>query len=212
MCRKVTRRDENFIIDVTQYLKHKYKCHSIILYGSYVTGDFTEESDLDVICFADHVSRQNDNTVLNHVQLDAWIYDTEEMNDPANFLHVSNGSLLLDQRGSGNLLLNKIDEMYKKGPGPSKLNEIAFLKNWLIKMHKRSLKGDTEGDFRYHWLLYDSLEIYFKVMNQWYLGPKKSLEWLKINDPYVYTLFSMALKRNAENSDIVKLIKHITDS
>ena len=149
---------------------------------------------------------------MNNVQLDAWIYSTNEMNDSAKFLHIKNGTLLLDQRGAGELLLKKIDEIYNKGPEQSDVLEIAFLKKWLIKMQKRSLKGDIEGDFRYHWLLNDSLEIYFKIINQWYLGPKKSLQWLKIHDPKGYKLFSKALNRNAENKDIERLIKHITES
>ena len=45
--------DDMLLKDVVNYLKNKYECHSIILYGSYVTGDFTDESDLDVICFTD---------------------------------------------------------------------------------------------------------------------------------------------------------------
>ncbi|OAB42338.1 nucleotidyltransferase domain-containing protein [Paenibacillus antarcticus] len=204
--------EDMFIIYVTNYLINKYKCHSIILYGSYVTGDFTDESDLDVICFTDEVSNQNDNHILNNVQLDAWIYNTNEMNDPEKFLHIRNGNLLMDQRNSGKLLLERIDEIYNKGPTKTDLLEIAFLKTWLIKMQNRSLKGDIEGDFRYHWLLNDSLEIYFKILNQWYLGPKKSLQWLKTNDPKAYELFSKALNRSAENKDVERLIKHITES
>lgn len=204
--------DDMFIIDVTNYLINKYECHSIILYGSYVTGDFTDESDLDVVCFTDEVSNQNDNHILNNVQLDAWIYNTNEMNDPEKFLQIRNGNLLLDQRNSGKFLLERIDEIYNKGPAKTDLLEIAFLKKWLIKMQNRSLKGDIEGDFRYHWLLNDSLEIYFKIINQWYLGPKKSLQWLKTNDPKAYELFSKALNRSAENKDVERLIKHITES
>ena len=79
-------------------------------------------------------------------------------------------------------------------------------------MQNRSLKRDIEGDFRYHWMLNDSLEIYFKIINHWYLGPKKSLQWLKVNDPKAYKLFSKALNRSAENKDVENLIKHITEN
>ena len=93
--------DDRFILDVINNLKSKYNCHSIIFYGSYVTGEFTHESDLDVICFTDGYYNQNDNHILNNVQLDAWIYNTNEMDDPRKFLHIRNGKLLLDQRNLG---------------------------------------------------------------------------------------------------------------
>ncbi|USB33388.1 nucleotidyltransferase domain-containing protein [Paenibacillus sp. YPG26] len=201
-----------FLQHVTNYLINKYKCHTLILYGSYVTGDFTEDSDLDVVGFTDKVSSPNDNHVLNNVQLDAWIYNTNEMNDPEKFLHIRDGYILLDERDSGKLLLERIDHVYNKGPVKTDLLEIEFLKKWLIKMQDRSLKGGIEGDFRYHWLLNDSLEIYFKIINKWYLGPKKSLQWLKTEDPKAYELFSRALNRSAKNKDVENLIKHITES
>jgi hypothetical protein len=200
-----------FLNHVAEYFKNKYECHSIILYGSYVTGDFTEESDLDVICFTDGRGSQNDNHSLDGIQLDAWIYNTSEMNNPSKFSHTRNGILLLDQRGLGELLLQKMDEIYIKGPEKLDSHEIAFLKNWLTKMQKRSLKEDIEGNFRYHLLLNDSLEIYFKIINQWYLGPKNSLQWLEINDPKAYELFSRALARNADYKSVDRLIQHIIE-
>ncbi len=61
-------------------------------------------------------------------------------------------------------------------------------------MMKRSEKGDCEGNFRMHWLLVDALEIYFKLNDQVYLGPKKALTWLKENDPDFYACYGCALK------------------
>jgi predicted nucleotidyltransferase len=58
---------------VTKYLKHKYNCHSIILYGSYSRGDFTDESDLDIVCFSDITEDKNDIESFEGKQLDVWI-------------------------------------------------------------------------------------------------------------------------------------------
>jgi hypothetical protein len=77
-------------------------------------------------------------------------------------------------------------------------------------MLRRSQKGDPEGNYRFHWMLKDSLEIYFNVKGLWYSGPKKSLEWLKQNDIVAYDLFESALDRNAQKADIEKLIDYIT--
>ena len=61
-------------------------------------------------------------------------------------------------------------------------------------MLKRAGKDDVEGNFRYHWLLYDSLEIYFVIKKMLYRGPKNSLAWIKENDLAAYELFERALK------------------
>lgn len=114
------------------------------------------------------------------------------MNDPEQFLHIRNGMLLKDERGLGRKLLEEIEQLYIKGPEPIKNEEIEFLKNWLAKMVKRALRGDSEGNYRLHWLLKDSLEIYFKIRNRWYLGPEKSIQWLQEHDQRAYTLFSNA--------------------
>ena len=46
--------NKNILLEkVTKYLTQKYNCHTIILYGSYSRDDFTEESDLDIVCFSD---------------------------------------------------------------------------------------------------------------------------------------------------------------
>lgn len=63
-------------------------------------------------------------------------------------------------------------------------------------MLNRARKSDVEGNFRYHWLLVDSLEIYFRVKGIRYLGPKKSLIHLKNNDAIAYEYFSNALRSN----------------
>jgi hypothetical protein len=76
-------------------------------------------------------------------------------------------------------------------------------------MLKRSQKNDFEGNYRFHWMLKDSLEIYFNLRGLWYLGPKKSLEWLKQNDLVAYGLFESAFDKNVEISDVKKLIDYI---
>jgi len=201
--------NEKFMDELIKYLVNKYSCHSIILYGSYTTADYTAESDIDVLCFCDEVGARNDTTILHDKQLDAWIYNTKEMENTEKFLHVKDGLVLYDQRGLCNHFLDQIIKRYDKGPEPLNDNEKQFLKNWLLKMMKRSQKGDIEGDFRYHWMLTDSLEIYFKLRGLWYMGPKKSLIWLSHNDKYTYNLYKCALNRQATVSDVEALINHI---
>jgi predicted nucleotidyltransferase len=204
--------EEKLIYSIKEYLVNKYGCHSIILYGSFANGDYTEESDVDLLCFCDSPEKENDTAEFNNRRLDAWIYKTEMMNDSIQFLHVRGGKILLDEKNLCTGLLNEIDKLFMNGPKQLTSEEKDFLKNWLHKMLKRSLKGDIEGNFRYHWMLTEALEVYFNIKGRWYLGPKKSLQWLNCNDKEAYHLFNSALKINADITDIEKLIQFIISS
>ena len=45
------------------------------------------------------------------------------------------------------------------------------------RMLLRTMRGDVEGYYRWHWLLCDSLEIYFDIKGIHYYGPKKQLHF-----------------------------------
>jgi predicted nucleotidyltransferase len=199
----------DFVDELKRYLIEKYEPHLIILYGSYVRGDYTQESDIDIICFTEKNYSGNDTSTLCGMQLDAWIYKFDSMKNIEQYLHVKDGKILYDKFSIGNNFLDAIDQIYKKGPEKLDEKQKLFLKNWLIKMLKRSKKSDFEGNYRFHWMLKDSLEIYFNLRCLWYLGPKRSLEWLKQNDVIAYSLFESAFDKNAKISDVEKLIDYI---
>ncbi|WP_080848055.1 nucleotidyltransferase domain-containing protein [Cytobacillus gottheilii] len=201
---------ETLLFDrVTKYLIQKYNCHTVILHGSYSTGDFTEESDLDIVCFSDHTEDKNDVEIFEGIQLDAWIYDTDKMANPEQFLHINSGNILLNKKGFAKKFLLEIDDIFKNGPNQPSNEEKVFLKAWLRKMYLRSNKNDIEGNYRFHWMLKDSLEIYFALNGLWYLGPKKSLIWLRENDEAAYNLFNNALSRNAKENNIEALLDYL---
>ncbi|WP_217561219.1 nucleotidyltransferase domain-containing protein [Paenibacillus sp. GbtcB18] len=194
------------------YLSDKYEGHSVILYGSYANGDFTEESDLDLMIFSDFNFKRNDTSRIDGLLLDAWIHPTSSMDDPARFLHIHDSVIVTDSRGLAAPFLEKIQSIFAKGPEKLGPDEADFQKAWLQKMLKRAGKGDAEGDFRYHWMLTDSLEIYFKLKGRWYWGPKKSLKWLEQHEPGTYLLFRKALSPLAGQQDVSELFGHIVES
>jgi len=204
--------EKSVIENIRNYLKEQYNCHSIILYGSFANGTYTDESDIDIICFCDNVLRKNDTTIINGRQLDAWIYDTNMMTKQEELLHIHGGKILLDEKDLCTRLLANIEELFNEGARKLTLEEINFQKNWLTKMLNRAKKGDIEGNFRYHWMLVDSLEIYFGIKGLWYLGPKKSLYWLKENDRNAYKLFNDALNINSSFEKTENLISFIINS
>jgi predicted nucleotidyltransferase len=202
--------NEKMLFDnVKKYLIQKYNCHTIILYGSYSRGDFTEESDLDIVCFSDITEEKNDLESFEGKQLDVWIYNTKKMDNPEQFLRVYKGEILLNDWGVAENFLSKIQKIYNNGPKKLSNEEKDFLKSWLRKMYLRSNKNDIEGDYRFHWMLKDSLEIYFELKGLWYLGPKSSFSWLKENDVMVYDFFTNALAKDAKKSNIEELLDYI---
>lgn len=203
--------DSNFIDKVKDYLIEKYNCHSIVLHGSYANNTETSESDIDLICFSDECESENDTSIFQGVQLDAWIYSTKMIENSEELLHIRDGKVIHDEKGLSYKLLQEINEVFNKGPKKKTDEEKEFLVSWMKKMLRRAGKGDIEGDFRCHWLLVDSLEIYFNLRDLWYLGPKKSLIWLNDNDKITYELYREALNIGSSFTKVEKLIKRVSN-
>ncbi|SFJ70301.1 Nucleotidyltransferase domain-containing protein [Halobacillus dabanensis] len=200
---------EMFIQKVTDHLHHTYQCHTIILYGSYQNGDYTNESDVDLIGFSEVAEAENRVETFQGKLLDVWIHPTEEMNKPEQFLKVLEGEILLDEKQQAETFLEKIDAIYQAGPRKLAGKEKQFLKDWLIKMKVRSRKGDMEGRYRFYWLIKESLEIYFEMNGRWYLGPKKSLNWLAKHDPEGYRKYDKLLEGPGDRRRLDAWIDHL---
>ncbi|MBN3555741.1 nucleotidyltransferase domain-containing protein [Fictibacillus nanhaiensis] len=202
----------NNLKEIEAYLLKKYDCHTIILYGSYSRGDYTEESDVDLICFSDSVIEDtNEVEFIEGKQLDAWIYPTEKMKLSEPFLRVHGGEIWINKKGLAEAFLVGIQKTVEQGPKKLTHEEKDFLKSWLKKMHVRSAKNDLEGNYRFHWMLKDSLEIYFELKGEWFLGPKVSFQWLKENDPKAFDLFNRALSTNAKDKSSKELINYLCE-
>ncbi|WP_226577473.1 nucleotidyltransferase domain-containing protein [Halobacillus litoralis] len=202
---------KELINDITARLKEKYQCHTVILYGSYMTGDYTKESDIDLLGFTDTTEQEeNEVDLFQGKQLDVWVHPTPHMDNPGRFLKAHQGQIVLDEKGKAALFLSEVHRVFEEGPKKLSGEEKTFLRTWLRKMEVRSQKGDLEGNYRFHWMLKDSLEIYFELNDRWYLGPKKSFEWLKKNDPEAHDLFQRSLQESWEKDHVSRLINYIT--
>lgn len=201
----------SFLEELTTYLIERHYCHTILLYGSYSSGDYTPESDIDIVGFADGFREKNDTAVFLGKQLDVWIYPTKKHRFAEEFLQLHEAEILLDERNIATRLLNDVDRLINRGPGDISTDEKSFLISWLWKMESRARKNDIEGNYRRHWLLVDSLEVYFELKGVWFFGPKKSLAWMKENDQEAYELFDRALINHTETKDIVELIAFLED-
>ena len=58
----------------------------------------------------------------------------------------------------------------------------------------RTMRNDAEGFYRWHWVLFDSLEIYCDVKGLHYYGPKKALRLMEQTDDEAFQIYSDALR------------------
>lgn len=196
------------IENLVEYIVSKYKCHTIILYGSYAKNTYDKESDIDIIGFTNLDIEIQDKSAFEDVELDLWIYNEAKLKNAEDYLHIRSGVILLDNNDVACNFLLEINELFNKGPEPLSITAKQNSVIWLEKMLKRTLKGDLEGRFREIWLLSEMLPIYFELNDRYYLGSKESFEWLKSNDIEAYKLFEqMYYEPNGIN--ISKLIEHM---
>lgn len=202
--------NDQLLKKIQQTLIDDYKCHTIILYGSRARGDQTNQSDYDIVALRAEGELERDCRFVDGFYLDIFIYSEDIVQHPDNYLIRIKDGIVLQQKDSlGDLLLQKINTIYKAGPTPTPEWEKHEINQWIMKMFQRAKQDDIEGHFRRHWLLHDLLECYFKLRDRWYLGPKESFKWLRENDSVTYTAFDIALKSYADFDAMEKLLNRV---
>lgn len=181
---------------ILAYLMSHYAPHTIILYGSYADGSHNKNSDFDALIITDKQCIGHDDNSVEGVLLDVFIYHSSEFTkaiDFKQFIQIYNGNIVRDTKGYGKKLsegvVTYINQLPKKTMA-EKQQAIA----WCEKMLTRIQRSDAEGYYRWHWLLIDSLEIYYNLRDEYYQGPKKGLLKMKATNPKAYKLYEAALK------------------
>ena len=192
---------------ILEYLQSRYQPMALILYGSFADGSSGPGSDYDALlitdesqCFTGGRQPRHDDSVIEGVTLDVFIYPPEALQgssfDPAEFLQLHDGQILLDRGGLGADLVERVraylDGLPKKTP-----EELRQSLAWCRKMLARAGRGDAEGSFRLHWLLVDSLEIFCDILGQPYLGPKKALRLMEQRYCVAQVIYSQALRETS---------------
>jgi hypothetical protein len=187
-----------------QDLRQKYRCHTLILYGSRARNESTSASDYDLIGFRARGDVIHDARKVKGVFLDAFIYPDVRAK-AADLLRIRGGKVLFQKKNFGDALLARIEKVYTKGPKPLSAQSKQAIKVWAQKSLGRIKAGGTEGNFRRAWLLTALLEDYFNLRGLWYEGPKAALKWLSENDAATHKLFERALRPSAALAHIEKL-------
>lgn len=195
--------------EIIQYLRNKYCPLSIIVYGSFADGTNNENSDFDVLVITESGEEKHDNSTINGIILDAFIYPKciFEETDSSAFLQIQGGKIVVDTNGIAAKLLESVAR-YISNIQAKTYEENKRNIDWCEKMLLRAARGDTEGYFRFHWLLTESLEIYCDVIGERYLGPKKSIIRMQAEDGESAELYKNALSQS-DYASLKRWIEHL---
>ncbi|MCD4484128.1 nucleotidyltransferase domain-containing protein [Chromobacterium vaccinii] len=188
-------------------LERDERLHTVLLYGSRADGSANQGSDYDIAAFGTVPQMTRDTRCIDGEYLDLFLYPDSVLDEPSD-AHLSlRGAKVLRQRGDeASHFLNRLEALHAAGPEALPEDELQARRDWAHKMAARIQRGDVEGDYRRAWLLMALLEDYFALRGLWYEGPKKALRWLARHDEQSRQAFEQALKPNAGNEAIEKLV------
>lgn len=181
--------------EIIAYLQKKYDPAAVLVYGSFADGTQSENSDFDALVLSQTHREFHDTSFVGETQLDVFVYPVSLFQGeyhPETFLQVYGGIPVMDTQGVGRTLLQQVENYMKTLPGKTPEEQEGELR-WCRKMLQRAKRQDTEGAYRWHWLLTESLEIFCDIAGYPYLGPKKSLRFLEKQNPTAYGCYTRAL-------------------
>jgi hypothetical protein len=196
---------------LSRELRRKYRCHTLILYGSRARGDAHAVSDVDLIGFRARGPVVHEARKIKGTFLDAFVYPDNRAK-ATDLLRIRGGKVLFQKKRFGDALLARVEKVYAEGPKPLSAQHKKTVKIWSQKMLERIKTRSTEADFRRVWLLTALLEDYFNLRGLWYEGPKAGLKWLAENDSTAHARFERALRPKASLAQIERLVKAVTGS
>lgn len=182
--------------EIIAYLMEKYAPTGMIVYGSYANGTNNLNSDFDALLITRSGDIQHDTGTVLGTRLDVFLYPEScfaQAYDMDDFVQIWDGRIIRDETGLAQRLKDEVAAHIQQQPRKTDAENADSLA-WCEKMLERTRRDDMEGLYRLHWLLVDSLEIYFDLKGLYYWGPKKALRQMKEEDPYSAELYGRALR------------------
>lgn len=182
---------------IIEYIKSRYDPLSLIVYGSFADGSNNEHSDFDALAVIKEGEKYHDVSFVGDIQLDLFVYPVSYFKndfDCAEILQIFDGKIVFDSEDTGKKLKEMVKGYLESLPYKKTPEENREQVEWCKKMLLRAKRGDTEGLFRWHWLLTESLEIYFDLLGKMYFGPKKSIGYMKQHLPEAFEKYNAALQ------------------
>lgn len=194
---------------ITDYLKEKYKPLAIVTYGSFSCGMNDAYSDFDCMIIVDQKDSSYDDTVIDDIQLDCFIFTKDEVlgGDLTAFLTVYDGNIVMDTDEIAADLKARVRN-YVEEHSVISADEKKFIISWIRKTMHRVEKNDDEGNYRALAFLWESITDYFLLRDMFYFGSKKAVAYIKENDAEGYRLYHEAITART-NTAIREWANHV---
>ncbi|HMF42203.1 MAG TPA: nucleotidyltransferase domain-containing protein [Polyangia bacterium] len=185
-----------------------HACHTVILYGSRARGNADDRSDVDLVCIREGGPSLRDARVVDGLYFDAFIYPEDALAavDPV-LLRILGGRALRQRGGAGTALLDRVRDLFAKGPDRLAADDRNMRIVWAHKTLAR-LRRDDEIETRYRRMsfLVQALEDYFALRTLWFLGPRDAFAWLQIHDDVACSAFEAAMHSDADPTVLAALV------
>jgi len=198
--------------EIVQHVREKYGTSTVILYGSRARGEASEKSDYDIIGLLNSGEAQESPEVFKGARLEISLYSQSVKEEMAADLPFSffweEGAILHQSHHEGEQFIEDVKKAFYNNKNESRQTNKNIIRLLAINLN-RAQENETREHFYRHRFLMLSLVEYFPIRNLTYKGPRKSLEWLRKNDPLTYTAFSKAMAPQASFDDLQMLLKQI---
>ena len=210
---QLSKRIENPILEqIVNELIEKFKCHTVLLYGSHARGDATSKSDYDVMGVRKSGPQFRLAEKRNGIYLDLVIFTEEDLKRVGeNHLYLKGAKVLFQKQKFGDRFLRKLEVALRKPYKAQSPDEIHPRGVFAHKMFERVEEGDVEGNYRRSWLQEALLIEYFELRKKRYWGSKESFAWLKENDRRTYNLFDKSLESPKDLKALRRLVERVTN-
>ncbi|MBC7540172.1 MAG: nucleotidyltransferase domain-containing protein [Bacteriovorax sp.] len=196
---------------ILDFLKDKYKFHSVILYGSRAGDKFRSDSDYDFLCIRKEGKRIREIIKFENITIDLIVDDEEIAKRPNDVLYLWQSKILTDEKGFAKALVDSTLARLSHSPEPLSLSRITQRKKQILDSLIYIQQNDILGDYRRNDLLAKLLPLYCDFAHIWDLGDKHTLTWLEKNDSKTFELFRLALKKESSYSNVEELVLHLCD-
>ncbi|OQW49898.1 MAG: hypothetical protein A4S09_11670 [Proteobacteria bacterium SG_bin7] len=196
--------------DITKVLTRKYKCHTVILYGSRARGTATKFSDYDVVGICSRGLKMRIAKKTNGVYWDVFVYSEKDLRTLSEQQLGWRDAKVVFERGNyGRNFIHRLQKFVKEPFKPAPSYEIEATKVWSEKQLERISVGDVHGLYRRVELQQAAVADYFHIRRKRFSGPKEALEWLRINDPGTFKLFSRVYKNPMDMKALKTLVDRV---
>ena len=180
---------------IVHTLETKFKCHTIILYGSRARGLHSKTSDYDVLGIRKSGSKTRIAKFQDGFYWDVFVYSEKDLvKFESNAWTWKNPILIFEKGAYGKKFLQRLNIFFKRPFKALPQFEISALRVWAQKEMQRCEGTGIQALFRRAEFQAAMIEHYFSIRKKRFYGPKEGFAWLEKNDPITYKKIERALK------------------